>query len=555
MIRLIQTVILALVGVSFLSFDAQAISKERLTIGISQYPSTLHPAFDSMLAKTYVVAMTRRPITAYDPDWKQVCLLCTHLPSLEQGTAIPELTQDGQEGLAVQYELLPDAVWGDGTPITTQDVLFSVEMGKDPASGVDNAEQYRRIDRVEIDGDKRFTLHLNKRSCDYQGLSGLTLLPRHIEKPIFDLGAAEYRQRTAYDTDSTNPGLWHGPYRIAKVTPGQSILLQRNPHWWGKSPYFDEIEIRAIENTAALTANLLAGDIDMIAGELGLSVDQALAFQERYGDDFQIIYKPSLVYEHIDLNLDNPILKDVRVRQALLYGIDRSLITERLFKGKQPVAQSNVNPLDIRYDPDIPQYRFNPEKAADLLDQAGWTMGADGIRQRDGTALSLTLQTTAGNKSRELVQQVLQNQWKQIGIDIRIENEPPRVLFGDTISKRNYLAMAMYAWMSAPESVPRTTLHSQEIPQETNAWAGQNYPGYASPEMDKIIDGLEFNCDEAQQDQLWTQMQQLYVTDLPVLPLYFRSDTYILPKTLSGLTPTGHQYPSALWVEDWHLAP
>ena len=555
MIRLIQTVILALIGVSSLISDAQAISKERLTIGISQYPSTLHPAFDSMLAKTYVVAMTRRPITAYDPDWKRVCLLCTSLPSLDQGTAVPELTQDGQEGLAVQYELLPDAVWGDGTPITTQDVLFSVEMGKDPASGVDNAEQYRRIDRVEIDGDKRFTLHLNKRTCDYQGLSGLTLLPRHIEKPIFDLGAAEYRQRTAYDTDSTNPGLWHGPYRIAKVTPGQSILLQRNPHWWGKSPYFDEIEIRAIENTAALTANLLAGDIDMIAGELGLSVDQALAFQERYGDDYQIIYKPSLVYEHIDLNLDNPILKDVRVRQALLYGIDRSLITERLFQGKQPVAQSNVNPLDIRYDPDIPHYAYDPDKAAGLLDQAGWVMGADGIRQKDGTALSLTLQTTAGNKSRELVQQVLQNQWKQIGIDIRIENEPPRVLFGDTISKRRYPAMAMYAWMSAPESVPRTTLHSQEIPQEDNAWAGQNYPGYASPEMDKIIDGLEFDCDEAKQEQLWTQMQQLYVTDLPVLPLYFRSDTYILPKTLSGLTPTGHQFPSPLWVEDWHLVP
>ncbi len=555
MIRLIQVVILALVGVSSLTFEAQAISKERLTIGISQYPSTLHPAFDSMLAKTYVIAMARRPITAYDPDWKRVCLLCTRLPSLEQGTAALELTQDGQEGMAVQYELPPDAVWGDGTPITTQDVLFSVEMGKNPESGIDNAEQYRRIDRVEIDGEKRFTLHLNKRSCDYQGLSGLTLLLRHIEKPIFDEGAADYRRRTAYDTDSTNPGLWYGPYRIARVTPGQSILLQRNPEWWGKPPYFDEIEIRAIENTAALTANLLAGDIDMIAGELGLSVDQALAFQERYGDDYQIIYKPSLVYEHIDLNLDNPILKDVRVRQALLYGIDRSLITKRLFKGKQPVAQSNVNPLDIRYDPDIPHYAYDPEKAADLLDQAGWTLGADGIRYKGDDALTLTLQTTAGNKSRELVQQVLQNQWKQIGIDIRIENEPPRVLFGDTISKRKYPAMAMYAWMSAPESVPRTTLHSQEIPREANAWAGQNYPGYDSPEMDEIINGLEFDCEEARQEQLWRRMQQLYVTDLPVLPLYFRSDTYILPKSLSGLTPTGHQFPSPLWVEDWHLSP
>ncbi|MDF1749455.1 MAG: peptide ABC transporter substrate-binding protein, partial [Alphaproteobacteria bacterium] len=395
MIRLLAVASLVLLtGLVGMSPAVQAASKERLTIGISQYPSTLHPAFDAMLAKTYVVAMARRPITVFDPDWKQVCLLCTSLPSLENGTATLELTPDGEKGMAVQYELLPDAVWGDGTPITTQDVLFSVEMGKDPQSGVDNAEQYRRIDRVEVQSDKRFTLHLNKRSCDYQGLSGLPLLPRHIEKKIFDQGAAEYRRRTAYDTDSTNPGLWHGPYRIAKVSPGQSILLERNPKWWGKPPYFDEIEIRTIENTAALTANLLSGDIDMIAGELGLSVDQALAFQDRYGDDYQILFKPSLVYEHIDLNLDNPILKDVRVRQALLYGTDRTLITERLFKGKQPVAQSNVNPLDIRYDPDIRHYAYDPEKAAALLEQAGWAMGQDGIRQKDGTPLTLVLQTT-----------------------------------------------------------------------------------------------------------------------------------------------------------------
>ncbi len=532
---------------------AQAADKERLTIGISQYPSTLHPAFDSMLAKSYVVAMARRQITTYDPDWRQICLLCTRLPSLEDGTARFEQNADGTPGMAVTYDLLPEAAWGDGTQITTEDVLFSVAMGQDPQSGVDNAELYRRIDRVTVEGDKRFTLHLNKRTCEYQGIPGLTLLPSHIEKPIFEEGAADYRRRTAYDTDPTNPGLWHGPYRVTRVTPGQSILLERNPVWWGKEPYFDQIEVRTIENTAALTANLLSGDIDMIAGELGLAADQALAFADRHGDDFQILYKPGLVYEHIDLNLDNPILADPRVRQALLHGIDRQAISEKLFRGTQPVAHGSVNPLDIWYAEETPKYTFDPVLAARLLDEAGWQPDDTGLLRKDGETLTLTLQTTAGNKSRELVQQVLQNQWQQIGIDIRIENEPPRVLFGETISKRKFPAMAMFAWLSAPESIPRTTLHSESIPTEANAWSGQNYTGYTNPDMDRIIDRLELDCAEADQRRLWTELQTLYATDLPVLPLYFRADAYILPKGLTGLRPTGHQYPSTQWIEDWRI--
>jgi len=534
--------------------EASAQSQERLTIGISQYPSTLHPSFDSMLAKSYVLAMTRRPITVFDHDWEQTCMLCVTLPSLEAGTAEYELTADGEEGIAVTYDLIPEAVWGDGMPITTDDLLFSVEMGKNPESGVDNSELFRRIVDVTIHDERRFTLHIDRRTCDYEGISDLRMLPAHIERPIFEQGAAEYRNRTAYDTDPTNPALWFGPYRVARVTPGQEILLERNPAWWGAEPYFDEILVRTIENTAALTANLLSGDIDMIAGELGLPIDQALAFENRHGDAYQILYHPGLIYEHIDLNLDNPILSDLRVRRALLHAIDRDAISDQLFQGRQPAAHGAVNPLDAWYEEDIPRYAFDPSAAAALLDEAGWTMGAGGIRQKDGEALALTIQTTAGNQTRELVQQVLQNQWRAVGIDVTIENEPPRVLFGETISKRQYTGMAMFAWFSAPENVPRTTLHSESIPTEENAWAGQNYTGYSNPEMDDVIDAMEVECAEDDQRRLWSRMQEMYATDLPVLPLYFRANAYVMPTNLEGLRPTGHQFSSPLWVEEWRLA-
>ncbi len=162
--------------------------------------------------------------------------------------------------------------------------------------------------------------------------------------------------------------------------------------------------------------------------------------------------------------------------------------------------------------------------------------------------------TTAGNRTRELVEQVLQSQWRQIGVDIRIKNEPARVLFGETVPHRRF-DMAMYAWISAPEDVPRSILHSSEIPDAANGFAGQNAAGFKSPEMDRLIDTAEIELDAGKRKALWADMQRIYMTELPSLPLYFRSDVFILPKWLKGVRPTGNQYPTTLWITDWAVTP
>src|SRR4029077_7208396 len=104
--------------------------------------------------------------------------------------------------------------------------------------------------------------------------------------------------------------------------------------------------------------------------------------------------------------------------------------------------------------------------------------------------LSLELMTTAGNRTRELVEQVLQSQWRKLGVDLRLKNEPARVLFGETLPHRRF-DMAMYAWISAPEAVPPSILYSSEIPDAANGYAGQNTPGFKSAEMDRLIDAAE----------------------------------------------------------------
>src|SRR3954452_15235090 len=136
----------------------------------------------------------------------------------------------------------------------------------------------------------------------------------------------------------------------------------------------------------------------MIEVSLSLSLDQALAFERRQGQRFTVFYKPGLVYEHLDVMLDNPILADKRVRQALLYGLDREALSQKLFAGRQPVALTDVHPLDWVYTDKVRRYPYDPTKAAALLDEVGWRQGAGGLRRNAaGEPLRLELMTTAGS--------------------------------------------------------------------------------------------------------------------------------------------------------------
>jgi len=545
---------LALCLASLANLPAIAAEHDELTIGIVQFPVMLNPNIEAVAAKSYVLGLTTRPFTVFDADWKLVCLLCTELPSFENGRAVKTQLPDGKTGVDLTYTIRADAAWGDGVPVTTEDVKFTYEVGRNKNSAISNAELYRRILSIDVKDDKTFTLHFDRLTYEYAAIDDFVLLPAHLERAAF-ADPAQYRLRTLYGTDPTNPGLYNGPYRVAELAQGSHIVLEPNPHWAGPKPPFRRITIRAIENSAALEANLLSGTIDMVAGELGLPLDEALAFDKRRGGAFNIVYKPGLTFEHVDCNLAVPTLADRKVREALLLGIDRDAIVNSLFAGRQAAANSFVNPLDKGFTDSVPHHPFDPAKAQQLLEDAGWRLQPDGSRKNgDGKILSFELTTTAGNRSRELVEQVLQSQWKKIGVEIRIHNEPARVLFGETVPHRRF-ELAMYAWSSAPDNEPRSIFHSKEIPSADNAYSGQNAVGYDNPEMDRIIDTLEIELDPVKRQALWAEAQVLYAADLPSLPLYFRSDAFVLPKWLTGLRPTGNQYPSTLWVTDWSVKP
>lgn len=532
---------------------APAAARDTLTIGVTQFPATLHPHIDSMVAKTYVLNAAMRPIAAHDQNWELVCMLCTRLPTIENGLAVREMLDNGDTGIAVTWDIHPEATWGDGTPVTAHDVVFTWQVGLHEMSGFAGTEGFRRTLAIDVIDDKTFTVHIDRETYQYN-FNAMLLLPRHLEEEPF-ADPVEYRYRTLYNTDPTNPGLYFGPYRIAEVASGAHIVLERNPTWYGKVPAFDRVVIRTIENTAALEANLLSGEIDFVAGVLGFGIEQAMSFERRHGDRFRILYKAGLIYEHLDVNFDNPRLADRRVRQALLYALDRELLTERLFGGHQPVAHSSIHPLDRAYSDTVPVYPHDPARAAALLDEAGWGDIVDGVRHNAaGEPLSFPLMTTAGARSRETVQQVLQNQWAKVGVQAIIRNEPARVFFGETVARRANPGLSMYAWLSTPETVPLSALRSDQIPSAENGWSGQNFPGYRSARMDELIDLIERELDPAARLPMWAELQTLYATDLPALPLFYRAAPYAFPSWLKGVRPTGHDVTTTMWIEEWHAA-
>ena len=549
--RLFKAILIALIVYTSAGSPSTMAAKDKLVIGITQFPSTFHPNIDSMAAKSYILAMTARPFTVFDANWELICMLCTELPTLENGLAKKETTPGGKQGIAVTYSIQPKALWGDGVAVSTKDVLFTWKVGRHPKSSIGNMELYRSIYKVDVKDEKTFTFHFDKLTFDYNAINGFILIPAHIEEAKFS-NPETYKNRTAFDTDTLNKGLYFGPYKITEVAPGSHVVLDRNPTWYGKSPAFNRIVVRAIGNTAAMEANLVSGGLDMIAGELGLSIDQAISFEKRHKQKYNVIYKPGLVYEHIDLNLENPLLQDIRIRKALIYAIDRKAISERLFGGRQPVAHTSVNPLDWVFAEDVPKYSYDPKKTAALLDEAGWSIKKRGVRTNaKGQKLTFEIMTTAGNRTRELVEQILQSQWKAVGFDIKIKNEPARVFFGQTMTERRYSGLGMYAWMSSPENVPRTTLHSEHIPTKANNFAGQNYTSFKNAEMDELLETIEIQLDKSKRKKMWKRLQHIYANELPVLPLYFRANAYILPKWLTGVKPTGHQYSTTHWVENW----
>lgn len=560
--RVIRTFMVALTGAALALPAAAAPTNAELKIGISQEFENLNPLIMTMLATTYMHHMVGRQLITLDPDNKWIPQIAKEIPSLEKGTA-KIVEHGGKKKIVATWEILEAAKWGDGKPVTCEDLAFSREIAIAPTVAVGEKEVYSQIEKIEWDAKtpKKCVFTYEKAKWDFYTLGTYYIVPKHIEGPVWAKYGKQkegYEKNSNYTKNPSNPGLYNGPYVITEVKLGSHVAFAPNPHWFGEKPKIQKIVVRLIPNTGTMEANLRSGTIDMISN-LGLALDQAIAFEKKVKAEklpFQVMYVPSQTYEHVDVRLDNPILKDLRVRQALMHSINRDDLVKALFEGRQPSAEHFLTPKDPWYTNDpkwVKTYRYSKREAQKLLDQAGWKVGDGGYRFKNGKKLSLVFQTTAGNKTRELVQTYLQEQWKQVGIEIVIKNEPAKVFFGETMTKRKFQGLAMYAWISSPENNPRSQLSTTSIPSDKNGWSGQNYPGWSNKDVDAAVNALDLEFDPKKRLELIYKIQRMYTEEIPVLPLYYRVDISVPPANIKGYRMPGHQFSETNEVEKWSL--
>jgi peptide/nickel transport system substrate-binding protein len=535
--------------------------KQSSLLETSQEASTLNPITAKMMASLIVQGAVLRNLNVLDENVEWVPQLAESIPSIENGQA--RIVGEGKyRHIESNWKIKDNAMWGDGTPVTGHDLVFSHKVALDPKVPVSTKQVYQAVKKIVVDKEnpKKFKMIHDGVSWSFAKMGDFFIVPKHLEEPVYTKFKDQpdgYRNNTNYAKDPTNPGLYNGPFTVAEVKFGSHITLKRNPKFFGKEPQLEKVVIKLIPNTSTLEANLRSGTIDMI-NSVGISFDQALSLNKKLSrgkSRHQVNFRPSTTYEHIELNLNKtPALQDKRVRHALMYGLDREAMTQSLFEGKQQTALHFFAPTDPWYTNDpakIKTYSYNPRKAMALLEQAGFKKKSDGYYYKDGNKLQISMMSTAGNKVRELVQVFIQNQYKQVGIDLTIKNEPARVFFGQTTFQRKFSGMAMFAFSPLPEDDMRPYLHSNFIPRKENGFSGNNVSAWNSKKLDGILEKMQTEFDAKKRKRLAADLMSFYTEEVQTIPLYYRAEVSVTPKSMKNYRLTSHKFPSTNHIENW----
>jgi peptide/nickel transport system substrate-binding protein len=514
-----------------------AAPKDEVVIGISQEPDLLIPGLGGNLAvSTEVIRALWGRGVSWSDQWKLTPLAAKEVPTLENG--LWKLLPGGK--MQLTWHLKAGWKWHDGTPVTAEDFVFTHRAIMNDKVPVISRDFEKHVENVYApSSDTLIVTYKDHYAYANKDIIQWGPWPRHLlEKSYHSNPGGLDKLPMGNDPKAT---ITHGPYQIVSWQKGSSIVAEADPSYTLEKPKVKRIVWRVISDTNTLVANMLSGSLDAIS-PIGITFDQAVQLDQQIAQrrlPQQVLMTPGLVWEHIDLNLDKPKLKDKRVRQALLYAIDRQAIVQTLFQGKQPVAGSYLPPKHYGYDASISTSNYNPDRSKQLFTEAGWTPGPDGIlKNAQGERFTITIGTTAGNRVREDVEQIMQSQWRKVGVELKVSNQPARVFFGETTRHREF-EMAMYAWVQHPLSDCETLYTSDNIPSSQNAYNGQNFPGFNNAEMDKLCHTLPTELDQAKRIAMLKRTQAILAEELPVLPLYFRTEPTVIKKGFTNWKPTG----------------
>lgn len=497
-----------------------------LNIGLWQEPATMNPYFANMYAVDLVANLVLEGLLGVDPKGEYYPILVSEVPSAQNGGV-------SADGKSITFRLKPGLKWADGAPLTAADIKFTWEAIMNKANPVVIRGGYDLISAIETPDDLTAVVKFTKLYAPVLTLFPY-ILPRHLLGQMPDLAKAPFNRQP----------MGTGPFVTKEWTAGSHIILERNPNYReaGK-PYADRVVIKIVPSREVGVAQMKSGELDVL---WNLSEAQLPEF-ERLADVDLWVSQSSLSEKLVfnlstngDPKLPHPILGDKQVRTAIQLAIDKKVIVEKLLYGKADIGISDI-PFGWAANPDLKPTPFDQTKARQLLEAAGWIdQNGDGIREKAGQPLRLRLSTTSGDKLRERVEQLIQEQLKAVGIDIVIDNVLSTVLFGSwgdkSPRKRGSYDIQMYS--PGPSIDPDQYLfgfyHSSQIPADGNNGAGNNTARYINPAFDGAVEAASSTVDITQRKALYNKAAQLMYDDVPVIVLYTRLNINAVRKSVKG---------------------
>jgi peptide/nickel transport system substrate-binding protein len=536
-----------------------------------QTPTILNPHLTTNLFDWDAARVTYEPLASFDKDGNLIPFLASEIPSLENGGV-------AEDGLSVTWQLKQNVKWSDGEPFTAADVRFTYEYITNSEVGATSTSTYDAVKSVEVIDD--YTVKINFKevnpawSLPFVGVRGM-ILPRHIFEAYNGPNAAEAPANTL--------PVGTGPYKVTKfqteaflflgsdLIETKKIVYEPNSYFWGEEEApFSRVELKGGSDAEEAAFSVLEiGDFDFA---WNLQNTEALAEMEAMGVG-RLIVNPGPRIERILLNrtdprratadseyssleYPNPLLSDLRVRQAINLSIDRQAITTLAGPASAPTSNNLVSPA--RYNSPNTSYEFNLEKAAALLNEAGWVdTDDDGFRDKDGQKLSLTFQTTVGNTLRQQIQEMVKENLGRIEVEVRLEVVNSGVFFGsDTTNPNHYrqfrVDMQLYReGNSSPDPGGYLSFWTcDQIPQKANNWSGENVERWCNSTYDALYKQSTREIDPEKREQLFIKMNDMLIDDVVMIPLINRGTISGISPTLAGveLTP----WEAELWnIKDW----
>ena len=518
-------------------------------VAIWQEPATLAAHYANQTATDIVNNGVIEGLAETTTAGDYVPNLAKSVPTIANGGA--KVSADGKK-LDVTWELKPGIKWSDGTALTSADIKYTWEIWmKDPKTN--NRAGFNEIESIDTPNDLTAVVHYKSVYAPYP-LNFFSLMPKHLLEKEADISKTDYVRKP----------LGTGPFKVTDVKAADSITLEKNTNYRGapEKPYLDKIIFKSVPTKQVALAQLQAGEVHAM---WNLTEDQTPDVEKMTALSLQVVPGPTV--ERIELNTAqnkenpdpnslHPVLGDIEMRKALLYATPKQQVIDKLLFGKAKAGSSPVSQGWAAYKE--PQEGYDIAKANATLDKAGWTKGSDGIRTKGGVRASLTYSTTTGDQLRERVQQVLIDEWKSVGVEVKIQNQPSAVLLQGSCSgkdprKLGTFDMVMYASTPSidPHSTVATRYHSKQIPTAADC-SGQNYTRFKNPEADKAIEEAGATLDIDKRKAAYQKAIKLLNDAYVIIWMYDRANIDARVTALQGWQANTWQ--RFTWnVEDWWL--